>query len=71
MMDLNAFSSEIAAMQSLKQPIRLFYSKTSVINKWFHMQNLFDLYRKMYFNGVPLGFATEDIINSQKIIFGN
>ena len=66
MMDLNAFSSEIAAMQSLKQPIRLFYSKTSVINKWFHMQNLFDLYRKMYFNGVPLGFATEDIINSQK-----
>lgn len=65
MMDLNAFSSEIAAMQSLRQPIRLFYSKTSVINKWSHMKNLFDLYRKMYFNGVPLGFATEDIIKTQ------
>lgn len=65
MMDLNAFSKEISAMQSLSSPIRLFYSKTSVMNKNSHMANLFDLYRKMYFNGVPLGFATEDIINSQ------
>ncbi|MGA9639243.1 T9SS type A sorting domain-containing protein [Flavobacterium sp.] len=64
-MDLNTFSEEIDALQHLKKPIRVFYSETSATNKSTHMDDVYKLYESLYFNGVPIGFATENIIKSQ------
>ncbi len=63
-MDLNANSEHIAALQHIKQHIRLFYSETSAINKPNHMSGLFDLYESLYFEGQSIGFATEKIIKN-------
>ncbi|MEN6361121.1 MAG: T9SS type A sorting domain-containing protein [Bacteroidales bacterium] len=65
MMDLNAFSEEITAMQSQRKPIRIFYSETSATNKTAHMDDVFALYEKLNFDGIPLGFATKNIISQQ------
>ena len=65
LMDLNAFSEEITAMQKQQKNIRIFYSKTSNINKAHHMDDVFDLYESLFFEGMPIGFATQDIINKQ------
>lgn len=59
--DLNTFSEEIMAMQRQRKPLRLFYSKTSAINKKAHMDDLFELYEALHFEGTPLGFVTKDI----------
>lgn len=66
LLDLNAFSEEITAMQRERKAIRIFYSKTSNINKLTHMDDVFDLYESLLFEGLSIGFATEDIINKQK-----
>lgn len=65
MMDLNSFSEEITAMQRQDKPLRVFYSKTSAINKDDHMDDVFEAYKALFFEGTPLGFATENIINQQ------
>lgn len=65
MMDLNAFSEEIMELRTLEKSIRIFHSETSAINKTDHMGGMFHLYEELYFNGVPLGYATEKIINKQ------
>lgn len=61
-MDLNSYSEEITAFQRQKKPIRIFYSKTSAINKTKHMDDVYELYKSVYFNGLPIGFASKDII---------
>ena len=63
--DLNANSEEITAMQHMKKPLRVFYSKTSAINKAKHMDDVFELYESLYFEGLSIGFATKDILNEQ------
>jgi len=65
LIDLNAYSDDIMAMQRQRKPLRIFYSKTSAINKEKHMDDLFELYEALNFEGVPLGFVTNDIINKQ------
>lgn len=65
MMDLNTWSEEITAMQRQRKPIRLFHSETSVINKETHMDEEFELYESLCFEGLPLGFVTENILNKQ------
>ncbi len=65
LMDLTAHGEHIAALQHLKQPIRLFYSETSAINKPTHMDDVFDLYESLYFEGLSIGFATKNIIEKQ------
>jgi beta-galactosidase len=65
MMDLNAFSNEIVKFQRERKPIRLFYSEAAAINDSNYMSDLFDMYESMYFSGVPLGFATKNIIFKQ------
>ncbi|GAF02157.1 beta-galactosidase [Saccharicrinis fermentans] len=65
LMDLNSFSEEIVLMQRQRKPIRIFYSETSAINKSDYMDGLFALYEHVFFEGVPIGFATENIINKQ------
>ncbi|MER2490781.1 glycoside hydrolase family 42 [Catenovulum sediminis] len=65
MYDLNSFSEEIIALREQRRPIRLFYSETSAINKKFHMSQQFKLYEKLFFDGFPMGFATQKIIQKQ------
>lgn len=65
-LDLNAFSEEITAMQRQPKPLRIFYSPTSAINKVAHMDELFELYESLYFEGMPIGFATKDILLDSK-----
>ncbi|NIJ46215.1 beta-galactosidase [Wenyingzhuangia heitensis] len=63
--DLNTFSEEITAMQHQRKPIRIFYSKTSANQESTYMDGIFDLYESLNFEGLPLGFATKNIINKQ------
>ncbi len=65
MFDLNAFGNEIYSIRNARKPIRIFYSQTSAINKTSHMRDQFDLYEYMNFDGIPLGFATANIIKTQ------
>ncbi|NIJ44832.1 beta-galactosidase [Wenyingzhuangia heitensis] len=65
MIDLNANSEEIMAMQRQRKSLRVFYSKTSAINKNKHMDDVFELYEGLHFNGVSIGFATKDIIKKK------
>lgn len=65
MFDLNSFSEEVMAIRKQRRPIRLFYSETSAINKHRHMTEQFELYEQLFFEGFPLGFATEKIIRKQ------
>ncbi len=65
LIDLNSVSDYIMAMQRQKKPIRIFYTKASSINKPKHMEDVFGAYESMYFNGIPVGFATEGIIEKQ------
>ena len=65
LIDLNSNAEEIMSIQRQRKPLRLFYSKTSAINKKFHMDDLFQLYESLTFEGVSLGFVTENIIKKQ------
>ena len=65
LIDLNSYSEEIMAFQRQRKPLRIFYSKTSAINKNKHMDDIFHLYEGLNFEGISLGFATENIINKQ------
>jgi beta-galactosidase len=65
MMDLNSFSEEIMALRRQRRPVRLFHSETSAINKEHHMSEQFDLYESLFFEGFPVGYATENILKKQ------
>lgn len=65
MHDLNSVSEEIIALREQRRPLRLFYSETSAINKPNHMTELEHLFEELFFDGFPLGFATQRIIERQ------
>lgn len=65
MMDLNAHAYDIAAIQDIKQPIRIFYTETSALNKREHLDEMYELYEPLVFTGTPIGFATKNIIEKQ------
>lgn len=65
LIDLNTFSEEIMAMQRQRKSLRVFYSKTAAINKKEHMDDVFELYESLNFEGTPIGFVTENIIKKQ------
>jgi len=65
LIDLNSHSKDIVELQRLKKPIRIFYSKTSAINIRNHMDHMKEIYETLFFEGTPIGFATEKIINNQ------
>ncbi|WP_452228508.1 MULTISPECIES: beta-galactosidase [unclassified Lacinutrix] len=62
LLDLNRFSEEITAFQQQRKPIRLFYSKTSATQNAGYMDTMFALYESLNFEGLPLGFVTQNII---------
>ncbi len=65
-LDLNAWSEQIMAIQRQRKPIRIFYSKASAINKPKHMDDIFELYESLFFEGIPLGFVTQEILTSDE-----
>jgi len=71
LLDLNTFSEEIMAMQRQRKPLRIFYSETSALNKTAHMDNIFELYEKLNFDGISLGFATQNVISTHNISLWN
>lgn len=60
--DLNSVSDIIMRLQRQEKPIRIFYTKASSINKPNHMNDIFKTYQALFFEGIPLGFATQGII---------
>ncbi len=65
MFDLNSFSEEIIALRKQPRPLRLFYSETSAINTPDYMTQTGKLYKSLFFEGLPLGFVTKNIIEKQ------
>ncbi|MFY0601298.1 MAG: beta-galactosidase [Cyclobacteriaceae bacterium] len=63
-MDLNANSEVITQIQNQRKDIRVFYSKTSSLNDATYMDKVFATYESLYFEGIPIGFATENILKS-------
>ncbi|WP_299556503.1 hypothetical protein [Seonamhaeicola sp.] len=64
-MDMNSVSEEIIALRKQRRPVRFFYSETSYINREEQIAEQSELFESMYFEGIPLGFATEKIIKKQ------
>ncbi|QVY65631.1 alpha-amylase family protein [Polaribacter sp. Q13] len=65
LIDLNTFSEEVTAFQNQRKPIRIFYSKTAAKQKGDYMDGIFDVYERLNFEGISLGFATKNIIKKQ------
>lgn len=65
MYDLNTFSEEIIELRKQPRPLRLFYSETSAINTSNYMTKNGKLYKSLFFEGLPLGFVTKNIIEKQ------
>jgi hypothetical protein len=63
--DLNTFAEEITAMQRLRKPLRIYYSLANAINRKSYIEDVYANYESVYFEGVPLGFATAGIINEE------
>ena len=65
LLDLNTFSEEITAIQQQRKPLRIYYSLTNAINRKDYMTDVYETYQSLYFDGLPLGFATQGIIDQQ------
>ncbi len=65
MYDLNSFSEEIVSLRSQRRPIRLFYSETTGINTLDYMTKGKKLYENLFFEGFPVGFVTQKILDKQ------
>ncbi|MBU2880840.1 beta-galactosidase [Psychrosphaera sp. B3R10] len=65
MYDLNSFSEEIVELREQRRPIRLFYSETTAINADDYMTQGYKLYEELFFEGMPVGFVTKNIIQKQ------
>ncbi|MDO6738724.1 beta-galactosidase [Wenyingzhuangia sp. 2_MG-2023] len=63
--DLNAHSEHITALQNVRKPIRIFNTNTTPINRDESMNDTFHLYESLFFDGISIGFATENIIKKQ------
>ena len=64
-MDMNSFSEEIMALRKQRRPVRLFYTETTAINEKTYVEGQLELYESLYFEGFPMGHATEKIIKKQ------
>lgn len=63
--DMNAHSETLVKFQQQEKPIRLFYSETANIQDKEQINKLFDVYESMYFEGMPMGFATQRILDEE------
>ncbi len=66
MLDLNSVSDYIMAFQRQRKPIRIFYTEASAINSQEYIEDIYNTYEKLFFEGTPIGFATQNIIEAAK-----
>ncbi len=64
-MDMNCFGEELTAIQRLRRPIRIYYSEHTALNRMDYVEHQKQLHRDLFFEGAPVGFATESIIKKQ------
>jgi beta-galactosidase len=62
MIDLNTYSEEITAIQQLRKPLRVYYSLPNAISRRDYMNDVTKTYESLYFDGIPLGFVTDSIL---------
>ncbi len=63
-LDLNSVSEDIMSFQRQCKPIRIFYTEASAINSQEYIEDIYDAYESLFFEGTPLGFATAGIIDN-------
>ncbi|MEL0636163.1 beta-galactosidase [Marinomonas sp. TI.3.20] len=63
-MDVNAHGDAVVALQAQRKAVRIFYSETSAINRYSYMDDVHLSHAACFFEGVALGFVTQDILNS-------
>ncbi|NKB65435.1 MAG: hypothetical protein GKR89_00100 [Candidatus Latescibacteria bacterium] len=63
MVEVNAFAPEIATLATQPRPVRLFYSEPSAIQDGAYLDRLYNAYEALYHDGLPLGFATGQLLN--------
>nr|WP_252727421.1 alpha-amylase family protein [Colwellia sp. C2M11] len=66
LMDINAHGADIQLLRKAPKSIRIFYSETSAINQPEYMTTIRETYQSLYFEGVALGFVSQNIINNQQ-----
>ncbi|PKQ61395.1 hypothetical protein BZG02_15670 [Labilibaculum filiforme] len=62
LIDLNTFSEEITKIQEQSKPLRIYYSLANAIQRPSYMNDVYHTYEALYFEGIPLGFATDSIL---------
>lgn len=63
--DLNSVSDLVMQFQRQRKPLRIFYTEATAINKDDYMErDIFKIYEDLYFEGMPVGFATKGIIEN-------
>jgi beta-galactosidase len=65
LMDITAHNADIHLLQKTEKSVRIFYSETSAITQDNYMEEIRSVHKKMFFDGLALGFATEKLINKQ------
>jgi beta-galactosidase len=65
LIDLNRYPEEITAIQLQRKPLRIYYSLTNAINRMEYMHDVYTTYESLYFDGIPLGYATEGILRNE------
>lgn len=65
MLDLNSVSEHVMALREQRRPLRIFYSETTAINIDGYMTHQEHLHESLFFEGFPIGYATQRIIENQ------
>ncbi|MCK0129296.1 alpha-amylase family protein [Erythrobacter sp. F6033] len=64
-LDMNSVAEHIVELREQRRAVRIFYTETSAINKNNHMYAMQSLHEKLFFDGMPVGFATKNILEKQ------
>lgn len=67
--DLNSVSNSIVKFHRQNMPIRVFYSETANIVDAEQINRTFAMFESLFFEGIPIGFATKGIIDSYQDTF--
>ena len=62
MKELNAYGKEVAALNRINRPARIFYSEATAINDPEYMERIYEVYKALYHKGIFLGFETAQSI---------
>lgn len=65
LLEANAHGDDLMLLKRQPKPIRFFYSETSAISQEDHMTSIREAYKALYFEGMALGFVTQNIIENE------